>query len=229
VAHGDRIAQIVIYQIAHPTITKTNIMVESARGHKGFGSTGYNDDSQQPSINQIRTTTQLTDDFQPYNIWLSPHPFHKLMDVHIPIAGTHPTLGMELKPTTYDSRIQLTDMIKSTPGAKLPRWRSTIKRAILLSISGHPITTIEDAEKTIAMLRHQGTKQAICRFATIGYHGTHPTEGSLMLYYDQLNVIAQHLKQAFREVRQTSHRNSPSAGHTTITQQPSPPRHTTTH
>jgi hypothetical protein len=65
-------------------------------------------------------STQLTDDLQPYNIWLSQHPFHKLMDVHIPIAGTHPTLGMELKPTVYDSRIQLTDMIKSTPGAKLP-------------------------------------------------------------------------------------------------------------
>jgi hypothetical protein len=183
IAHGDRIAQIIVYHISHPNITKTNITVESARGHKGFGSTGYNDDKQQPNIYQIKTAEQSPNDFQPYNIWLSPHPFHKLMDVNIPIKGTHPMLGMDLSPTAHDSRIQLTDMIKSTPGAKW-RWRSAIKRAILLSINGTTIMT-DNAAKTIAMLRHQGTRQATCRFATIGYHGIHPTEGSLMLYYDQ--------------------------------------------
>jgi hypothetical protein len=36
----------------------------------------------------------------------------------------------------------------------------------------------------------------LCQFATIGYHPIHPTEGSIQLYYDQLNIIGKHLRDA---------------------------------
>jgi hypothetical protein len=109
------------------------------------------------------------------------------------------------KTTIHSTRVQLTDMVKSTPGTKIPQWRSTIKWAILMSINGNTITTKEDAANTIALLRQQGLKHATCQFATVGYHGIHPTEGSLMLYYDQLNVIEQHLRQAYHETYDKHH------------------------
>jgi hypothetical protein len=42
------------------------------------------------------------------------------MDVHIPTTGTHPSLGMKFVPTQHAERIQLMDIDKSTPAAKLP-------------------------------------------------------------------------------------------------------------
>jgi hypothetical protein len=37
----------------------------------------------------------------------------------------------------------------------------------------------------------------LCQLATIGYHPIHPTEGSIQLYYDQLNIIAKNLRDAY--------------------------------
>lgn len=36
-----------------------------------------------------------------------------------------------------------------------------------------------------------------CKIATVQYQPLHPLEGSLMLYHDQMHVVAQHLKHAF--------------------------------
>jgi hypothetical protein len=42
------------------------------------------------------------------------------------------------------------------------------------------------------------------QFATVQYQPLHPTEGSLMLYYDQMNVVTKHLQAAY-----TPHKASP--------------------
>jgi hypothetical protein len=89
------------------------------------------------------------------------------------------------------------DMVKGTPGAKLPKWRSTLKRAILLSLNGARVSSEQDVICRISTLRQAGALKVQCTFATITYHGLHPTTSSLTLYYDQLNVIAQHLQAAY--------------------------------
>lgn len=88
-------------------------------------------------------------------------------------------------------------MIKGTPGAKLPRWRSTLKRSILLTMDNKRVTKLADVHDVITKLRQKGQQHVSCTFATIAYHGLHPTTGSLNLYYDQLNIIGKHLQAAY--------------------------------
>jgi deoxyuridine 5'-triphosphate nucleotidohydrolase len=191
VNQGDRIAQLLIYRIAHPVICEANHTHHSIRGDGGFGSTGID------AI--VRSITDLKEQANPFNIWLSTDPFYKTIVIDIPLTGTHATLGMVLQPTPHTGRIQLTDIEKGTPAARLPRWRSTIKRAVLLAINGTRITSVQEVADTVTALRRSGSTKLQCTFATISYHGIHPTTGSLALYYDQLNVIAQHLQVAYQQ------------------------------
>jgi hypothetical protein len=115
--------------------------------------------------------------------------------IQIPITGQHPTLGMVFQQTRHQHQIQLIDMSKGIPGHKLHKWRSTIKCGILISCNNTPITTEQDLVQAIQQAKQQQLHTAHCEFATVQYQPLHPVEGSLMSYYDQLNVIAKHLQQ----------------------------------
>lgn len=142
----------------------------------------------------------------PYNIWLiSEYPFQKLLQVQIAISRNHPILGMLFSKTSHRDRINLADIEKGTPAAKTPRWRSTLKCATLLKINGHSIKNTGDVREVVQNLRLQGTSTATWTFTMVQYHGLHPTEGSLMLYYDQLNVIAKYLLAAQHQPTMTFH------------------------
>lgn len=130
-------------------------------------------------------------------MWLSADPFNKHLHNPIEINGSHPTLGMILQPSPLQQCPQLIDMLKSTPGNKIPCWRCTLKQAILLTFNNEPIRDEHDLVQAITNARKTGQLTALCEFSTINYHALHPTEGSLMLSYDQLNVIAKHLHDAY--------------------------------
>ncbi len=106
------------------------------------------------------------------------------------------------------------DILKSTQAARIPKWRSTLKRAILIRVNHQPVATIEQLQQAVQKLREQ-RETAQLTFATVKHHGTHPVEGSLMLYYDQLNIIGQHLKNAYTaqpaEIRQINQQERPMA------------------
>jgi hypothetical protein len=140
----------------------------------------------------ISTNIGREDGIKPYDIWLSGDPFEKRLTITIPTMGKHPTLGMLLKQEPYQ-RVQLIDMERSTPGAKVHKWRSSIKRGSLLQIDNTSIASIDDAKRAIAAAKDKQQDNITCHFATVAYQPLHPTEGSLMLYYDQLNIIAKHL------------------------------------
>jgi dUTP pyrophosphatase len=137
ITKGDRIAQMVIYCISQPEITTVDSLHTTTRGDKGFGSTG------QQQIPIIHRTTAPTmeqiiqeDGIAPPSIWLSGDPVHHRMDITIDIKGLHPTLGLLTKQMEpYHHRLQLIDTAKGTPAHKLPRWRSILKRAIILSVN----------------------------------------------------------------------------------------------
>jgi hypothetical protein len=92
------------------------------------------------------------------------------------------------------------DILKSTPAARIPKWRSTLKRAILIRVNHQPVATIEQLQQAVQKLREQ-RETAQLTFATVKHHGAHPVEGSQMLYYDQLNIIGQYFKNAWRKAR----------------------------
>jgi dUTP pyrophosphatase len=194
---GSRIAQMVIYKIAQPKVSEVPSLPTTTRGEYGFGSTG----TTTPIINSLRhdpTPAIINQDgIKSYNIWLSPDPFNQRIYIPIDVKGSHPTLGLLFQPAPHQNRLQLMDMVKSTPGNKIPRWRSTIKRALLLSFNNEPIHSNHDLIAAINNARANSLATAQCEFATTTHHALHPTEGSLMLYYDQLNVIAKHLSAAY--------------------------------
>jgi hypothetical protein len=65
-----------------------------------------------------------------------------------------------------------------------------MQHATLLSIYRWAITNEEDIKEARKYTRHIRSTSWSWEFATVQYHPLHPSEGSLMLYYDQLNVIA---------------------------------------
>jgi hypothetical protein len=187
----------VIYHIARPEITDVSSLNPTTRGDKGFGSTG---NQQVPIINRTTAPTmeQLIqeDGLKPTQIWLSSDPFHHRIDIKLDINGVHPTLGIRAQPMEpYHHRLQLLDMTKGTPGHKLPWWRSILKRAIILTVDKHNVRNTSELESIVMQARQAGRKQITIQFATIQPQPLHPQEGSLMLHYDQLNIIAKHLQE----------------------------------
>jgi glycosylphosphatidylinositol transamidase (GPIT) subunit GPI8 len=100
---------------------------------------------------------------------------------------------MRFNTTAHQHRIQLNDIVKGNSAAKTPKWRSTIKQALLLKINQEPVTCEADVKHIIETCRTNKDMNITCTFATVQQHGIHPTKGSLMLFYDQLNVNAKHL------------------------------------
>jgi len=87
------------------------------------------------------------DGIKPYSIWFSADPFHKRLDIDIELIGQHPTLGLiTVSNPMHSSRLQLQDMEKGTPSHKISKWRSTLRRSIILSFNNQPITSQADLE-----------------------------------------------------------------------------------
>ena len=220
---GDRIAQLILYYIANPQVETVQQLNETERGSGGFGSTGINssvvrtmqntEDSTThppnivdqaarvqttPSVHECTDIILQEDCIKPYDIWLSDDPYDNRLTITIDVKGSHPTLGMQLVANSNET-LQLADMSPSTPAAKVAKWRSTLRWSTLLSIDGKPIHTTADVEAAIATARQEKKFKVHCVFATEKRYGVHPNEGSLMLYFDQLNAFAKHIYEADRE------------------------------
>lgn len=94
-------------------------------------------------------------------------------------------------------------MALSTPGSRIPKWRSLLRNAYLTSFDGHTTHTIEEIQQAITKARQSGVIKATCTFAVDKSFGIHPHQGVPQLYFDQLNVIAKHLHDIQQETQQT--------------------------
>jgi hypothetical protein len=143
---GDRIAQMITHRIAYPTTIEVQQLVVTTRNEQGFGSTEVREDTTkscaQAHMTNMSTIHSITDSIlagdgqKPYNIWLSTDPFHNRLTIMIDIKGDHPTLGIQTTPSPFSGRLQIQDMVPGTPAAKIPKWRSTLHRAIMLKFNG---------------------------------------------------------------------------------------------
>lgn len=149
---------------------------------------------QVPTQSQSQDTPVDTPDM-PFNIYLSQDPFDKLLPIDITVKGDHPTLGLKVEMCNYRHRLRLADMVISTPASRVPRWRSTLRNAYILTIQDQPIYNTGHIEEAVATARRQGLMKLQVVFSTDQSYGIHPMEGIPQLYFDQLNVIAQHLQQ----------------------------------
>ena len=81
-------------------------------------------------------------------IYISPDPFGSAFEEDLDLCkfdfDTHRTAGLCLY--EKDQCIYLASMAPSTPGACIPRWRTRIHEAWLISINGTPVSSISDAQ-----------------------------------------------------------------------------------
>jgi len=146
-----------------------------------------------PHKNSEDTPNDLTE--LPFNIYLSQDPFDQLLPIDLPIKGDNETLGLKIVMCPYRHRLRLVEMALSTPASRIPRWRSTLQNAYLISVQGTPIFDEDTVIQLISTARQQGQFKLSLVFSTDNSYGVHPQEGIQQLYFDQLNVIAQHLQQ----------------------------------
>jgi hypothetical protein len=100
-------------------------------------------------------------------IYTSPSPYHdafnKVINIQRFDLAKHPTAVLSL--LEKNGRLILEHMSPSTPGAKIPRWRTQLHGARLIKIANHTVTSIEDARKAVALLSTTGTTSAHLLFA----------------------------------------------------------------
>ncbi len=204
ITKGDRITQLIFCHIGHPSLQRTASLTETKRADNGFGSTGginavrelKEDSSMTSTLNPNSEPTSEPNDYVPnlpYDIFLSGDPFDNQLPVDIVLKGDDPTLGIIFQFCKYRNRLQLINMAKSTPGARVHKWRSNKQE----------IKNIDDLKVAIQQKRKQGQLKVTCCFATDRSFGIHPHHGIPQLYFDQLNIIAKHLKSINQDEQST--------------------------
>ena len=90
----------------------------------------------------------------PRQVYLSPThlniSFEETIDLRKFDLDKHLTAGMHF--TEKDDTLLLIGMAKSTPAAKIPRWRSQMRGAYLLKVNGTTVKSIKDVESVLRTL-----------------------------------------------------------------------------
>ena len=217
---GDRIAQMVFYYIAQPEMIAVDEIPTTDRNGKGFGSTGVSnpiarhmaedtppnilDKKEGKSAEDISGICQNiidTDGIKPYSIWLSDDPYDNRLTTTVDVRGNHPTLGLITQHCSHRNTIQLKDIEKSTPAARIHNWRSTLRFAYILEVQGTKVNSLNDLEAIIDKARQDKLFKIKITFGTERKYGVNPMDGNLQLYFDQMNAFAKHIYDSEKEYR----------------------------
>jgi hypothetical protein len=100
-------------------------------------------------------------------IYMSPCPyfdaFEEVIDLRKFDLGKHKMAGLCL--AHIDGWLFLGGIAPSTPGAKIPCWRTWIKGVWLIKVSKDTVSTIDDAQKAFQRLLDSGTPLAVLLFS----------------------------------------------------------------
>ena len=185
---GDKIAQLILEKYDEMEPVEWSMQLdETNRGDKGFGSS----DAKIYKINspQFDDTNSFI---------LSNNPYGPSLTVTTRIRGNHETLGFELDDQTMSNRLILLNCKKGTPAARVPKWRSQLRGAMLVAVNQKKVQTMEEVVRTLDELRVKVASQKASQqvvdltFVTLEKVSIHPQKGVPQLYFDQLNIIARH-------------------------------------
>jgi hypothetical protein len=100
-------------------------------------------------------------------IYVSPDPYGSAFEEELDLCKfditTHRSAGLCF--FEKNGRLLLASMAPSTPGARIPRWRTRLHGAWLLEINGTPISTIKDAHTTFAYLASENKPSCTLLFS----------------------------------------------------------------
>ena len=102
-----------------------------------------------------------------------------------------PTAGIRFK--LVNSRLILETIVPSTPCARIPRWRSRLKRAWLVKVGPYEVNTLEEVQQTLLRYTTDPAEDIASRLLTFSHpeikHGL-TNEGIPQVNLDQLNPKA---------------------------------------
>jgi hypothetical protein len=100
-------------------------------------------------------------------IYLSPTPYNDAFEEELDLRKfyfkLHHTAGMSFIP--QDTRLILASMVPSTPGARIPRWRTRLRGAWLLLVNGTPVDSIVSVQQAFNSLSLSRASSCILLFA----------------------------------------------------------------
>jgi hypothetical protein len=99
-------------------------------------------------------------------IYMSPDPygctFEEPLDLRKFDLSKHPTAGLRL--IIHDGRLLLASMDKSSPGARIDKWRSRIRGAWLVSIRDTVVSTLAEAKSAFRILSDNNAPSCLLTF-----------------------------------------------------------------
>jgi len=111
----------------------------------------------------------------PENFHLTSNPFGPYTIVTLQTKGNHPNLGLELLHHQDTSRVVLKSCLPSTPAARIPQWRSTLRSRYIIAVDDHPISTISDITTYIIKARVQHSKPITIKIVPLSTYILHQT------------------------------------------------------
>ena len=143
---------------------------------------------QGPAIVQATMAEMLL----PYTIHTSADIYDNLLTREFNPEGSHPTRGLILKQCPHRDLPVIHECKPGTPAGKMRKWRSTMRGSYLIDIQGTPMATEADV---IAFFAQNKEDTVTLKLGTIEKQAMHPDDGVPIMYFDQLNMIAQHLRE----------------------------------
>ena len=100
------------------------------------------------------------------SIYMSPDPYYNAFEEELNLKkfcpSQHKTAGLCF--FEKDDHIILATMSPHTPGSRIPRWRTNLRGAWLISINNTPIKSITDTQAMLASLAASNTKTCTLLF-----------------------------------------------------------------
>ena len=147
-----------------------------------------------PKINRVNIIADMNLDKEEVfaQVYLSPSPYFEAFEEEIDLRkwnlNDHHTAGLVL--IQKDESLVLANILKSTPAAKIDKWRSRCRGATVLEVDGRPVQSQVEVEAILKNLKARD-----CDFCKITL--AHPeikygltSQGLPQLHIDQLNTRA---------------------------------------
>ncbi len=130
----------------------------------------------------------------PYDITLSTCPYDNYTSRTVGSWGQDELLGLDVVIDEATGLPQLRDIRKSTPAARIKKWKSQLRNSYITSVNGTEVTTIDEIRDAIKpSFVDPDNPEVTIVFATSDKFAINPQMGLPQLYHDQMNIIGKHL------------------------------------
>ena len=141
---------------------------------------------------KLEASLQVSIDI-PYDLEMTSDPYNNHTYRVININSRSPTLGMKIEQCKIRNMPILKSCMPGLPSAKIPNWRNDLRNSYITRVNGVPVKTKGEIIEQIEVCKLAKLKHVEITFSTMEKQGLHPQHGVPQLYYDQLQLIAQHI------------------------------------